>query len=206
MVETDDKNSSDGSDYVHVAVEPPQSGIPLFKVKSWLDISYKLYGKPAKGLINSRLTHQTFLSSPSGRIITITSTSSYEVDMHKSTLLVLGFCVASTVLARAGDGNWKALQAQYLIHSKTASYPEAPTMSDRVVTVAVDGSAAKDLFDLIGPDLPTTCSGEKGDRGRSRKGVQCTFTAQDAGSKEGPYRCWIGLNLRTGNGDVRVSC
>lgn len=138
--------------------------------------------------------------------MTIISTSSGEADMRKLALLV--FCSGAVVslLVQAGDGYWKPLQAQYLIHSKTASYPEAPTKTDRVVTVAIDGSAAKELFDLIGPDLPATCSGEKGDRARDKKGVRCSYTAQDAGSKDGPYRCWIGLDLRTGNGDVRVSC
>ncbi len=126
--------------------------------------------------------------------------------MRKSKWLIFGASAAFALLANADGGKWDRLQAQYLIHSQTATYPEAPTKTDRVLTVVIDGKAAKELFDLSGPDSHPICSGEKGDRARRKKGVNCIYTAQDTHSKEGPYRCWIGLNLRTGDGDVRVSC
>lgn len=126
--------------------------------------------------------------------------------MHKFRLLIFGASAACALLANAGGGEWDSLQARYLIHSQTATYPEAPTKNDRVLTVVIDGKAAKELFALVGPDSQPICSSEKGDRARRKKGVDCIYTAQDATSKEGPYRCWIGLNLRTGEGDVRVSC
>lgn len=120
-------------------------------------------------------------------------------------LIIVASC-AVTLMARAGGGEWDLLQARYLIHSETATYPEAPTKADRVLTVVIDGKAAKELFDLNGSYSKQVCSSEKGDRARRKKGVNCIYTAQDAKSKEGPYRCWIRLNLRTGEGDVRVSC
>lgn len=126
--------------------------------------------------------------------------------MRKFGWLILGASSAFALLAHAGGGEWDLLQARYLIHSQTATYPEAPTKADRVLTVVIDGKAAKELFDLSGPDSQQVCSSEKGDRARRKKGVNCIYTAQDTKSKEGPYRCWIGLNLRTGEGDVRVSC
>ena len=126
--------------------------------------------------------------------------------MRKFTLLLSAAGAGFSVLAYAGGGNWQPLQASYLIHSEGASYPEAPTAADRVITVVIDGKGARELFDSIGPDYHLTCSGEKGDRARRKKGVMCSYTAQDAGTKEGPYRCWLGLNLNTGDGDMRVSC
>ena len=126
--------------------------------------------------------------------------------MRKFSCLIFVACFVFALLARAGGGEWKRLQARYLIHSETATYPEAPTKADRVLTVVIDGKAAKELFELSGPDAQQVCSSEKGDRARRKKGVNCIYTAQDAKSKEGPYRRWLGLNLRTGEGDVRVSC
>jgi hypothetical protein len=58
----------------------------------------------------------------------------------------------------------------------------------------------------LGPDLPQTCSGEQGDRLRDKKGIHCSYTAEDKETKEGPYRCWIGLDLRTGESVGTVSC
>lgn len=127
--------------------------------------------------------------------------------MKKCTgLIFVVSAVLFSMLAYAGGGDWQALRARYLIHSETATYPEAPTKTDRVLTVVIDGQAAKELFDLVGPDFHPTCSSEKGDRGRRKKGVECSYTAKLSDPKESHYRCWIGLNLRTGEGEVRVSC
>ena len=71
--------------------------------------------------------------------------------MRISTWLIFGICTAVSLLAYAGGGNWQPLRAKYLIHSETATYPEAPTRVDRVLTVAIDGQGAKELFEQIGP-------------------------------------------------------
>lgn len=126
--------------------------------------------------------------------------------MRQLSWLLAAGSMSLTVLAYAGGGRWETLQARYLIHSETATYPEAATKEDRVIAVVIDGKAAKELFDLTGPDFQPSCTLEKGDRARRKKGVECIYTAVDAKSQSGPYRCWIGLNLNTGDGDVRVSC
>lgn len=126
--------------------------------------------------------------------------------MRISTWLIFGICTAVSLLAYAGGGNWQPLRAKYLIHSETATYPEAPTRVDRVLTVAVDGQGAKELFEQIGPDARQTCSSEPGDRARRAKGVECDYAAKLSGPNDSHYHCWVGLNLKTGEGDVRVSC
>jgi hypothetical protein len=103
-------------------------------------------------------------------------------------------------------GNWDSIRAYYLIHSGGATYPEPPTTADRALTVLIEGKPAREVFDRIGPDAKVTCSSERGDRERRNKGVSCTYTAQLTDPKESHYRCWIGINLRTGEGDVRISC
>lgn len=81
-----------------------------------------------------------------------------------------------------------------------------PNANERRLTVNVDGKAAKDIFDSIGPDSPSTCSGEKGNRDRRKKGVWCVYAAQDNKAKGGPYQCWIGVDLHTGDTIPTVSC
>lgn len=126
--------------------------------------------------------------------------------------LMLGVAVAMSPLARAADlsadpaGLWKLLPATYKIHSGIVADLTPPTVSERRLTVLVDGKAAKDVFESIGPDFPETCSGEKGDRHRRKKGIVCSYTAQDVGTKDSAYRCWIGINLRTGDTVSTISC
>jgi hypothetical protein len=134
--------------------------------------------------------------------------------MRKSTtLFIMGATAIVLSLAHAADtssapyGLWKPLQAAiYKVHSGIVADRTPPTTTDRKLTVLVDGKSAKDIFDSIGPDLPESCSGEQGDRMRDKKGIHCSFTAQDKGTKDGPYRCWIGLDLRTGDSVGTVSC
>lgn len=126
--------------------------------------------------------------------------------MRKSAWFICSTGAACSLLAYAGGGDWQPLRARYIIHSETATYPAAPTRTDRVLTVAIEGQGAKELFDLVGPDSQLSCSSEKGDRERRKKGVECSYSAKLIGPGDSHYRCWVGLNLRTGNGDVRVSC
>ncbi len=128
-------------------------------------------------------------------------------------LLTLGATAIALSLAHAADpssdpyGLWKPLQgAIYKVHSGIVSDRTPATASDRKLTVIVDGRSAKDIFDSIGPDLSETCTGEQGDRMREKQGIHCSYTAQDKETKDGPYRCWIGLDLRTGDSIGTVSC
>lgn len=131
--------------------------------------------------------------------------------MRKLTLLILlGLCQ----LASAGDrdkkshklNEWHPLQANYKIHSGGTAYSEMPTKADRVFTVAFRNEAARQLFEQIGPDVEPVCDDTKGNRVREKKGVYCSFTARLENPANSQYRCWIGIDLRTGEGDVRVSC
>jgi uncharacterized protein (DUF1330 family) len=101
---------------------------------------------------------------------------------------------------------WAPLQAQFLVHSGHATYAEAPTRTQRAVTIAFEGKPAKEVFDQMGPDAKTQCSADKGDRERRTKGATCTYTAKLENPSSPHYRCWIGINLRTGDGDHGVSC
>ncbi|WP_082547726.1 hypothetical protein [Massilia sp. Root335] len=121
--------------------------------------------------------------------------------------------VAALAYAHAADpssdpyGLWKTLQgAMYKIHSGSVADRAPPTAKDRMLTLLIDGQGAKDVFESIGPDVQPVCSGVDKDRDRRRKGIYCTYSAEDARTKEGPYRCWIGVNLLTGGTETTVSC
>lgn len=123
--------------------------------------------------------------------------------MPKITILI--FSAAMVTLAHAADWNgaWQPFRASYIIFSGELNEREAPTPSDRTMAIALEGKTAMRVFDSIGPDLLQACSQEKGDRARRKKGIDCVFSP--AGAATG-YRCWIGLNLRSGNTTPVISC
>jgi hypothetical protein len=112
---------------------------------------------------------------------------------------------AAFSIAYAADwsGAWRPLQASYTIYSGELAEREPPTATERTMAIAVEGPAAKEIFDSIGPDLHPTCSQGKGDRERRKRGVDCIY--EPLGAPKG-YRCWIGINLRTGESTPTVSC
>lgn len=133
--------------------------------------------------------------------------------MRISTMLIFGVsAIAPLTFAHAADpisdpsGLWKSFPAIYKIHSGAVADRTSATATDRVLTVNIDGQAAKEIFDSIGPDSRDTCSGERGDRERARKGILCTYAAKLTNPKDNHYRCWIGVDLRTGDTTPTVSC
>ncbi|MBQ5938971.1 hypothetical protein J8847_02925 [Massilia sp. AB1] len=120
---------------------------------------------------------------------------------------LIGASALSPALAAEPIHGWKSIPgAIYLIHGGSLADRQPATVRDRKLSIVVDGPPAKEMFDAIGPDLPESCSGEKGDRVRDKKGVYCSYSVRDKASKEGPYRCWIGIDLRTGDSVGTVSC
>ena len=129
----------------------------------------------------------------------------------RSVWLLAWFAALGAAVSLAGAmetmSGWKALSgASYLIHGGSLADRQLPSNADRKISILLGGRPAKDVFDSIGPDLPQTCSDEAGDRNRNKKGISCSFTARDKGTKPGPYRCWIGIDLRTGDSVATVSC
>ncbi len=124
--------------------------------------------------------------------------------MKKYSMFILAAAAAFTVARAVPLDAWRPLHVRYTIFSgHTLGERDAPTATDRKLSILVDGQAAKEIFDYIGPDMPSSCSGEKGDRDREKQGVQCTYTAS-RGVKG--YQCWIGIDLRTGKSTATASC
>jgi len=134
------------------------------------------------------------------------------VNIRKLTLLIL---VAVCQLVSAGPNEKKPhvlnrrnpLEAKYKIHSGNRVYAELPTKADSAFTVAFKGEEAKQLFDQIGPDVKKSCGvTDERDRRREKKRALCLYETQLDSPTDSHYRCWIGIDLHTGEGDVRVLC
>lgn len=132
--------------------------------------------------------------------------------MRKRILLILGAATVTLSIARAADlssdpfGLWKSFPAIYKIHSGSVADRTPPTATDRMLTILIDGKEAKEIFDSIGPDSREACGSENGDRTRAKKGLYCTYEAKLNDPKDSHYRCWIGVNLRTGDTEQTVPC
>lgn len=98
------------------------------------------------------------------------------------------------------SGEYKPLKASYSIYSGTPGEKDAPTKTDRKIAIAIEGQAAKDIFDSLYPDAKVTCGGEKGERLRRRGEVWCIYSPSEK------YRCFVGFNLRTGESYSGASC
>ncbi|KAB8060429.1 hypothetical protein GCN74_09120 [Janthinobacterium sp. FT14W] len=121
---------------------------------------------------------------------------------------ILGLLLGATALlslAYAKDNigwtwEYKPFKGAYLIYSGELGEQEAPTQNDRKLAIEVTGKLARDMFDSMSPDFKPTCSNEKGDRDRRKGNLYCTYHIGEE------YRCFIGLNLRTGKSIGAASC
>lgn len=95
----------------------------------------------------------------------------------------------------------KPLTAEYTIYSGGIGDEQPPTTKDRKLAVEVKGTAAKDIFDSLYPDVQgVSCGDEKGERLRRKGKIWCAY------SPHGDYRCFLGFNLRTGESISGGTC
>lgn len=95
----------------------------------------------------------------------------------------------------------KPMRAEYTVYSGELGNAQAPTKTERKLSIEVTGQAAKDIFDSLYPDAKgVQCSDEKGQRLRSKGNVWCIYQPGDS------YRCFLGFNLRTGDSIPGGSC
>lgn len=124
--------------------------------------------------------------------------------MKKILGLVIAASILPAALAAAGQdtaaGDSKPLKGSYSIYAGTLGEETAPTKNDRKIAIEITGQPAKEMFESMYPDYQPTCSGEKGDRDRRKGNVYCSFN-QGVG-----YRCFLGIDLRTGKSIAGASC
>ena len=110
------------------------------------------------------------------------------------------FSVAHAAEKEVWPAPAKPLKAEYTIYSEELGNEQAPTKDDRKLAIEISGQAAKEIFDSLYPDAKVTCSAEQGERLRRKRNVWCIYQPSDG------YRCFLGVNLRTGESIPGGSC
>lgn len=88
----------------------------------------------------------------------------------------------------------KKIDGVYMIYGGGLGDTLAPTPTDKKIMFSLKGSAAKEMFEGMGPDYQDACEVEPGERVRQKDNgnVYCRR------SPEGEYKCNFGFDLRTG--------
>jgi len=99
-------------------------------------------------------------------------------------------------VATAGDdiGPYKQATTSYWMYGGGIGDPTTSKPNDTKIAFSVEGSAAKQIFEAIGPDKQDVCTEGSGIRFRSRDNENLSCTR----SKEGAYECSFGFDLVTG--------
>jgi len=127
--------------------------------------------------------------------------------MKKSHAALAGMTVLFSLVALAASEPWDATYTSYpmhyLMYSGELGDRKPPTKTEQRLSIAVQGRLAKDMFDLIGPDLKLACGTTLGMRQRKRGDVSCSFDRHQA---KLPYTCHFGIDLRKGKSMEGATC
>lgn len=124
----------------------------------------------------------------------------------RGTCVIGALALCSLVNAAEKTPQWspdfKPFNGTYQIYSGSLSELQPPTPTDKQASVMLNGAAARDLFDQIGPDVKRneSCSSDPGFRQRRKGHLDCVHTKEDG------YRCYFGINLRTGKSTYGSIC
>lgn len=105
------------------------------------------------------------------------------------------FAVAFATMAY-GAQNWewsiRPADARYVMYGGDLGDTYAPSSNDVHVAFYVRGRAAKEMFDVMGPDKKSECGIEKGGQVREKEHVACRYRPSDG------YQCDFGFDLTSG--------
>lgn len=125
----------------------------------------------------------------------------------KHSLLIAAAIGASSIVYAAAQKDWDRIYAtatiHYLFYSNDLDEAQAPTPSDQRLSIAITGDPAKQIFDVIGPDLKVGCGTTLGMRQRQRGDIDCYYDKEQSPS---PYTCHFGFNLRKGKSIAGATC
>jgi len=111
-------------------------------------------------------------------------------------LVVTALLAALSIVMAQAAQNWifsfQPLKGRYAIYGGGLGDPLPPTKKDKRIAFWIDGKAARQMFEAMGPDLRNTCGADGGYRLRQRAEVSCTYYPDDG------HRCAFGFDLLTG--------
>ena len=107
-----------------------------------------------------------------------------------------------SVAAVAADWafEFKPINAQMAIYSGGLGDPGMPTAQEAKVSFHVQGKAARDLFDHMGPDVKNECSSDPKVRVRMKERLQCTRYSKSE------YSCYFGFDLKDSKSNAGSIC
>lgn len=115
--------------------------------------------------------------------------------MNTQRLYPLFFLLVLPAALAADDlGPYKQATTSYRIYGGGLGDPTIPTPSDKKIAFSIEGSAAKQIFEAIGPDKKDVCSEGSDIRFRSRDNENLICLR----SKENTYTCSFGFDLVSG--------
>lgn len=96
----------------------------------------------------------------------------------------------------------RPLIGNYQVYGGSLSDMLPPTPKDRNLAFRFEGQTAKDLFEYIGPDVKKekACTDDPDYRERRKGHLHCVYWRASG------YRCFLGLDLRTGKSDYGSVC
>ncbi|MDY0974543.1 hypothetical protein SOM61_06185 [Massilia sp. CFBP9012] len=111
-------------------------------------------------------------------------------------LLHLLFILLTPPVAIASDnlGPYKPATVSYWLYGGGLGDPIPPKANDKKIAFSIEGEAAQQIFDAIGPDKHDACTEGSGTRFRARDNENLSCTR----SKDGDYVCNFGFDLVTG--------
>ena len=124
------------------------------------------------------------------------------MKVHSILLLVLLSAAAASAAPEKELGAHHRLDGVYRIYGGGLGDPVAPTAKDRKVMFSIEGRAARELFDAMGPDKKDLCTEGSGTRVRA-KDKDNLFCMR---STEGSYSCNFGFDLRSGKSIGGIVC
>jgi hypothetical protein len=113
------------------------------------------------------------------------------------------FFLANAGTGKVWDGTYTSYMGRYLIYSNDLDEKQPPTRADRRMALMVEGQMAREMFEVIGPDLKEACGASSRLRIREKGDVECTY---DMDTPSAPYTCRFGLDLATGKSIPGSSC
>lgn len=115
--------------------------------------------------------------------------------------------LAASMLAGAADRPpeaWsfqpKPITGGYQVYGGTLSEVQPPSSKNRKVSLVLEGTLAKELFEQIGPDRKKACGAASGHRVRLKGDLACIRNKRDG------YACYLGIDERTGKSTRGAGC
>ena len=125
--------------------------------------------------------------------------------MRSTVLLTIATLLLIPIAVDAAK-NWhfayRPAVAKYAIYGGELGDEVAPTSNNKKISIFLDGTAARDVFEQIGPDLTDVCGANSDNRIREKDdgAISCSFSRRDG------YRCYFGFDLKSGKSIGGVTC